>query len=102
MKRQLVVVRRSLQGIAAATADKLEWLLGLANAHLGPLPIGSITAGEIPKVLQTLEAAGKLETAKCIDGAGITKSNCFLEARYHSTGPSARAKGPRLSMPPGG
>jgi hypothetical protein len=56
--------RKRRERVAAATADKLEWLLGLAKADLGSLPIADISAGEILRVLQPLEAAGKLETAK--------------------------------------
>ncbi|UGY18614.1 integrase arm-type DNA-binding domain-containing protein [Bradyrhizobium septentrionale] len=56
--------KKQREGVAAATAGKLEWLLGLAKADLGSLPIADISAGEILRVLQPLEAAGKLETAK--------------------------------------
>jgi integrase len=56
--------KKEREGVAAATAGKLEWLLGLAKADLGLLPIADISAGEILRVLQPLEAAGKLETAK--------------------------------------
>jgi integrase len=59
-----LLAKKKREGVAAATADKLEWLLGLAKADLGPLPVASITAGEVLRVLQPLEAAGKLETAK--------------------------------------
>jgi integrase len=59
-----LLAKKKREGIAGATADKLEWLLGLAKADLGPLPIANISAGEILRVLQPLEAAGKLETAK--------------------------------------
>lgn len=59
-----LLAKKQREGIAVATAGKLEWLLGLAKADLGPLPVASITAGEVLRVLQPLEAAGKLETAK--------------------------------------
>lgn len=59
-----LLAKKKREGVATATAGKLEWLLGLANARQGPLPIGSITAGEVLRLLQPLEAAGKLETAK--------------------------------------
>jgi hypothetical protein len=59
-----LLAKKKREGVAAATAGKLEWLLGLAKAVLGPLPVASITAGEVLRVLQPLEAAGKLETAK--------------------------------------
>jgi len=59
-----LLAKKKREGVASATADKLEWLLGLAKADLGLLPVASITAGEVLRVLQPLEAAGKLETAK--------------------------------------
>lgn len=59
-----LLAKRKREGIAAATAGKLEWLLGLAKADLGALPIADISAGEVLRVLRPLEAAGKLETAK--------------------------------------
>ncbi|WP_315800791.1 MULTISPECIES: tyrosine-type recombinase/integrase [unclassified Bradyrhizobium] len=59
-----LLAKKKREGVATATAGKLEWLLGLAKADLGPLPIGDVSAGEVLRVLQPLEAAGKLETAK--------------------------------------
>lgn len=56
--------RKKREGIAGATAGKLEWLLGLAKAGLGPLPIADISSPDVLRVLQPLEAAGKLETAR--------------------------------------
>src|SRR5581483_5631858 len=50
--------------VATATVEKLEWLLGIAKASLGPQPIADISASEALRVLRPLEAAGKLETAK--------------------------------------
>ncbi|HXB81687.1 MAG TPA: Arm DNA-binding domain-containing protein [Bradyrhizobium sp.] len=59
-----LLARKKRDGVASVTASKVEWLLGMAKASLGPLPIGSITAGEVLRVLQPLEAEGKLETAR--------------------------------------
>jgi len=59
-----LLAKKKREGVAASTADKLEWLLRLAKADLGPLPIADISAGEILRVLQPLEAACKLETAR--------------------------------------
>jgi integrase len=59
-----LLAKKKREGIASATAGKLEWLLGLAKADLGTLPIADISASEILRVLRPLEAAGKLETAK--------------------------------------
>ncbi|MCW5703332.1 MAG: integrase arm-type DNA-binding domain-containing protein [Bradyrhizobium sp.] len=56
--------KKKREGVAAVTAGKLQWLLGLAKADLGALPIADISAGEVLRVLRPLEAAGKLETAK--------------------------------------
>jgi integrase len=56
--------RKKREGVATTTREKYEWLLGMAKATLGPLPIASITSGEVLRVLQPLGAAGKLETAK--------------------------------------
>jgi integrase len=59
-----LLTKKKREGVAAATLGKLEWLLGLAKNDLGELPIASISAGEVLRVLRPLEAAGKLETAK--------------------------------------
>lgn len=59
-----LLAKKKREGVAAATGDKMDWLLRLAKADLGSLPITSISAAEILRVLQPLEAAGKLETAK--------------------------------------
>ena len=59
-----LLARKKRAGVASVTAGKLEWLLSMAKAALGSLPIGSITAGEVLRVLQPLEAEGKLETAR--------------------------------------
>lgn len=59
-----LLAKKKREGVAAATAGKLEWLLDLAKAELGTLPIADISASEVLRVLQPLEAAGKLETAK--------------------------------------
>lgn len=59
-----LLAKKKREGVAAATASKLEWLLGIAKADLGALPIADISAGEVLRVLQPLEAADKLETAK--------------------------------------
>ncbi len=59
-----LLAKKKREGVADATAGKLEWLLGLAKTNLGTLPIADISAGEVLRVLQPLEAADKLETAK--------------------------------------
>jgi integrase len=59
-----LLAKKKREGVAATTADKIEWLLDMAKADLGLLPIADISAGEVLRVLQPLEAAGKLDTAK--------------------------------------
>jgi integrase len=59
-----LLARKKRDGVTVVTASKIEWLLGMAKASLGSLPIDSITAGEVLRVLQPLEAEGKLETAR--------------------------------------
>lgn len=58
------LARKQREGVATTTREKYEWLLGMAKGGLGAQPIASITPGEVLRILQTLEAAGKLETAK--------------------------------------
>jgi integrase len=59
-----LLARKKREGVAPVTASKVKWLLAMAKASLGPLPVGSITAAEVLRVLQPLEAEGKLETAR--------------------------------------
>jgi integrase len=49
---------------AERTTSKVEWLLSLARPDLGVRPIADITASEILRVLKSVEARGRLETAK--------------------------------------
>lgn len=58
------LAKKGREGVASATASKLAWLLALAKAELGSLPISDITAADVLRLLRRLEAAGKLETAK--------------------------------------
>lgn len=59
-----LLAKKKREGIATTTREKYEWLIGMAKAELGSLPVASISSGEVLRVLQPLEAAGKLETAK--------------------------------------
>jgi integrase len=59
-----LLAKKKREGVATVTASKIEWLLGMAKSSLGPFPIGSITAGEVLRMLQPLEVQGKLETAR--------------------------------------
>ena len=47
-----------------ATIAKIEWLLSFANAAFGNEPVGQIAAPAILKVLQSLEARGRYESAR--------------------------------------
>jgi len=49
---------------AERTTSKVEWLLSLARPDLGARPIADINAPEILRVLKSVEARGRLETAK--------------------------------------
>ena len=52
------------EGLAQTTLDKKTWLLGMANEYLGPRPIREITAAEILKPLQRVQAEGNYESAR--------------------------------------
>ena len=56
--------KRRKEGLAPTTLDKKAWLLDMAKADLGNLPISVITAAQVLAVLRKPESAGKLETAK--------------------------------------
>ena len=56
--------KKRLEGKAERTFDKVEWLLSLARPDLGVRPVADITAPEILRVLKSVEARGRLETAK--------------------------------------
>ena len=58
-----LLAKKKREGIADATATKIEWLLRKAKAELGPLPIADISAGEVLRVLKVSEASGNLDTA---------------------------------------
>lgn len=49
--------------LAAVTATKAEWLLGMAYAEIGRRPIAEIAAREVLTLLQPIEATGRHETA---------------------------------------
>lgn len=56
-------------GRAAATLDKLLWLLSLANPKIRSRPISEISAAEVLAILKSIESRGNLETAKRLRGA---------------------------------
>ncbi|WP_247716813.1 tyrosine-type recombinase/integrase [Gymnodinialimonas ceratoperidinii] len=52
------------EGKADATKAKIEWLLGMACADFGALPITAITSPTVLACLRKVEAKGNYETAK--------------------------------------
>jgi integrase len=58
------VAKKRDEGKAEATVSKTEWLVRIASKSLGPRPIAEITAPEILKVLQSVEARERRESAK--------------------------------------
>jgi integrase len=56
--------RKRGEGKAEATLSKLEWLIGIAKATLGARPITEINAPEVLKVLRSVEARERRESAK--------------------------------------
>jgi integrase len=58
------VAKKRDEGKAEATVSKAEWLVRIASQSLGLRPIAEITAPEILKVLQGVEARERRESAK--------------------------------------
>lgn len=56
--------KKRREGKAPNTLFKLEWLFSLADAAIGARPISEISEPEVPLVLKSVEAKGRLETAK--------------------------------------
>ena len=52
------------EGRAPATQDKTAWLLGMANADFGSMPITEITSPMVLACLRKVEAKGNYETAR--------------------------------------
>ena len=59
-----LIQKKRNEAKADRTLEKSEWLFSLARPALGARPIAEIEAPEILSVLRTVEARGKLETAK--------------------------------------
>jgi integrase len=58
------VAKKSAEGRAASTIEKIQWLVAMASAALGGRPIADITDAEILKVLRGVEARGRRESAR--------------------------------------
>jgi len=59
-----LIEKKRREGKAEATIMKVEWLIGLSLADLGPRPISALTAPEVLATLRKVEARGRLETAR--------------------------------------
>lgn len=59
-----LIGKKRREGRADRTLAKIEWLLSLARPSLGSRPVSEITAAEILGTLRTVEARGRLETAR--------------------------------------
>ena len=58
------VAKKRDEGKAEATVNKTAWLVKIASKALGPRPISEISAPEVLKVLQGVEARERRESAK--------------------------------------
>lgn len=61
---ELYIAKARAEERAAATMAKTIWVLNMAKADFGPMPIRDITAPMILVTLRKLEAKGTFETAK--------------------------------------
>lgn len=59
-----LLAKKRREGRAPQTISKTEWLYGLAKPHIGARPISELSAAEVLAALRTVEARGKLETAR--------------------------------------
>ena len=63
-----LIEKKTLEGKAPKTLQKLEWLLGLVLHDIGHRPITEIDAPEVLAALRVVEARGRLETAHRLRG----------------------------------
>ena len=71
-----IFIKQRNDGRAAATLEKLRWLLEFAYPALAERPIAEITAPELLLVLRKVEARGRYETARRL------RSTCGMIFRY--------------------
>jgi len=64
-----LLAKKRREGRAEATLGKFEWLMSLANPHIGHKPIAGIKAAEALATLRTVEDRGRHETAKKLRAA---------------------------------
>jgi len=62
------VEKSRLEGRAAITLAKTEWLLNFANPGIGRRPITEISSAEVLDVLRRVERRGNYETARRLRG----------------------------------
>jgi len=63
---EMFINKRTQEGIAEATANKLRWNLGYAKTHFGGRDIGGIEPPEVLRLVELIQSTGKLEKAKDI------------------------------------
>jgi integrase len=64
-----LTAKKRREGRAAATLDKFEWLIGLANPFIGSMPISDVDAPDVLVALRAIEVRGKHETARKLRSA---------------------------------
>ena len=72
-----LLAKKTREGLAPATIQKVQWLLDFARPVLGTRPIADITAPEILAVLRGVERRGRHETARRLRS---TIGECFRYA----------------------
>ena len=59
-----LLAKREREGLAPSTLQKKQWLLDMANADLGSMPISQISAADVLRCLKKVDDVGNYETAK--------------------------------------
>jgi hypothetical protein len=88
-----LLAKKTREGLAPATLQKVQWLLGFARPTLGARPIATIAAPEILAVLRGVEGRGRHETAKRLRS---TLGECFryaVASGRADTDPTSTLKG---------
>jgi integrase len=88
-----LLAKKTREGLAPATIQKVQWLLDFARPVLGTRPIADIMAPEILAVLRGVEGRGRHETAKRLRS---TIGECFryaVASGRADTDPTSALKG---------
>jgi len=88
-----LLAKKTREGLAPATLQKVQWLLDFARPTLGARPVAAITAPEILLVLRGVEGRGRHETAKRLRS---TTGECFryaVASGRADTDPTSALKG---------